>query len=468
MRTWTSTDGRTLEASLVQSDRSAVTLKLTSGREAVVPLERLSEADRAYIEKLSETGANLKPGLLPDETKINPSVEVEGGPRSFVTPHFLFESDRGVTKAFVSEAARVFEGTREAVAALPIGIVPKPAEGETRFRTLFLERDAFDREIARERGGESPVGPSAGTMVAGVYLPAKKEVLVPFSSLETTNSGSQVSLRRTSDVSTLIHEIVHQVMHDWLAMMPIWTAEGLAEYVSAVPYQNGRFEFKNAATGLKETLKEQYRIEEGQSVPVRHPADFLLGKDGAWTGRVDDYRSALILTYFFMHLDQPDKPGGALAAYLHLLGRSREDTEKFIADYNAAVKDFETKRLAFNQAVEAYNAAIKQYRAEADAYNQRINQYNAEAAKGVPEAERIKVGEAPAEPSVKQPMPLEVPAILKENAASAANGPIDILARIRDKARPALLRGRDPEEVATAMREAYAKMGIKLAIGRAK
>ena len=72
----------------------------------------------------------------------------------------------------------------------------------------------------------------------------------------------------------------------------------------------------------------------------------------------------------------------------------------------------------------------------------------------MPEAERIKVGEQPTAPSAKQPMPLEVPAILKDNSAVASGGPIDILAKMREKARPALLRDRDPEALATAMRQA--------------
>lgn len=459
-RTWTSRDGRSLEAALLHADRQSVTLKLRDGREAVIPIDRLGEADRAYLAELSATGSDLKLGAMPLETKIDPNVPVEGGPRTFVTPHFTFDSERGVTKAFISEAARVFEGTLEAVRGLPLGIDPKPAEGESRFRTRFLDRESFEREFLALRRSGASSGPGLPSVqnVAGVYLPGRREVLVPFSSLETTNSGSRISLRRGSDSSTLIHEITHQVMHDWLPMMPLWVSEGLAEYLSAVPYQNGRFEFKNAAGGLKESLRGDFGVPEGQPVPMHAPSAMVESGDAFWRGGTADYLSAMLLVYYFIHLDQPDKPCAALAAYLHLMGRSRQETETFIAEYNAAVKAFEEKRSAYNREIDAYNARVAAYRAEVAAYNDRVRLYNDQVRSGVPEASRVAVGAEPVAPEA--PKPIEVPAILKENASGG--GAIDVLGIIRTQARPALYRGREGSSLDEAVRAAYAGMGIAL------
>jgi len=50
LRTWTSADGRfRTQATLIQADSDAVTLKTADGRTSKVPLARLSAADRQYV-----------------------------------------------------------------------------------------------------------------------------------------------------------------------------------------------------------------------------------------------------------------------------------------------------------------------------------------------------------------------------------------------------------------------------------
>lgn len=471
VRVWTSQDGKAIEASLVQADRTAVILKLRNGREATVPLERLSEADRQHVATLAETGLTLRVGPMPAETKIDPNLPAEGGPKTYTTRHFTFECETEVTKAFISEASRVFEGTLEAVRSLPLGLDPKPAEGETRFRTLFLERASFEREFNRNRaeetasqnGGASVAPPGRGTdnvaNVAGVYIPKRREVLVPYSSLGVSMSGSKVSLRRSSDTSTLIHEVTHQVMHEWLGVMPLWLGEGLAEYLSAVPYQNGRFEFKNATAGLKETLAQDFGVDGGGVVVIHRPHELIDLSNAAWIGETSDYLSAMMLTFYFVHLDQPDKPCATLAAYLNLLGQSKRDVETHISDHNRAVTEFEAKRLAYNAEVEKFNASLARFKAEVDAYNGRVDTYNTQLRNGVPEGERIEVGAEPTPPT--PPADLVVPEILK---ASGDGKPVDFLAKIKESAKPALLRGRTDEQLDSDVVAAFGALGIPVSL----
>ncbi len=470
VRLWKSSDGKAIEASLIQADRTAVILKLRNGREATVPLERLSEADRQHVGDLVAAGSGLRVGTMPAETKIDPNLPAEGGPKTYTTAHFTFECETEVTKAFISEASRVFEGTLEAVRALPLGLDPKPAEGETRFRTLFLERGTFENEFNKNRtepetanpgSGASVAPPGAGTdnvaNVAGVYIPKRKEVLVPYTSLGVSMSGSKVSLRRGSDTSTLIHEVTHQVMHEWLPVMPLWLGEGLAEYLSALPYQNGRFEFKNAVAGLKEALREDYRIEEGEEVTIYLPHKLVDLSNAGWSGVPMDYLSAMMLTYYFVHLDQPEKPCATLAGYLSLLRQSKEDVEKHISEHNRAVKEFEAKRVAFNEEVGKYNALVTTYKGEVDAYNERVTTYNTQLRNGVPEGGRVKVGEEPVPPT--PPTELVVPEILKADDGQ----PIDFLAQMKKAARPALFRGRGNEQLDEEVIAAFAGIGIQVA-----
>lgn len=48
-RTWTDTDGRTVEADLVRKEATAVVLRVPDGREFTVPLARLSEEDQKWV-----------------------------------------------------------------------------------------------------------------------------------------------------------------------------------------------------------------------------------------------------------------------------------------------------------------------------------------------------------------------------------------------------------------------------------
>lgn len=466
LRIWTSNDGKTLEAAMLEADRGSVTLRLKGGQEVRVPLDRLSAPDRAHIEGLLATGASLRVGPMPEESKIDPNIAVEGGPTAYTTPNFAFECETAVTKAFIGEAARVFEGTLEAVRAIPLGIDPKPAAGETRFRTRFLERPTFEREFLQVQaagtpeGGrppDSPRGTANVANVAGVYLPLRKEVLVPYSSLGVTMSGSKVSLRKRSDTSTLVHEVTHQVMHDWLVVTPLWIGEGLAEYFSSLPYQNGRFDFKRAEAGLKTTLQEDYGIGGGGAVHMIPPSLLIRMTNADWTGTPQEYLSSLLMIHYLIHLDQPDKPAASLAAYLSLIRESRQNVETLISGFNSALKDFEVKRLAYNEEVDRYNTDLARYKAEVDAYNERVTRYNEQVRAGVAQADRLQVGPEPVAPV--PPADLEVPSVLRENTTEAGR-PIDFLARIRAAAEPGLLRGRQPDQLDRDLVSAYAAKGI--------
>ena len=49
MRTWTSSDGRTLEARFIEQDGSNVKIKTEAGREFTLPITRFSQADQEYV-----------------------------------------------------------------------------------------------------------------------------------------------------------------------------------------------------------------------------------------------------------------------------------------------------------------------------------------------------------------------------------------------------------------------------------
>ena len=53
LRTWTSTDGRTIQARFIDEKKDKVRIRRTDGRVFNIPLEQLSEEDRKYVKSLS-------------------------------------------------------------------------------------------------------------------------------------------------------------------------------------------------------------------------------------------------------------------------------------------------------------------------------------------------------------------------------------------------------------------------------
>lgn len=77
LRTFTNTEGKTLEAELVKADKSTATLRIKGGRLATVKLATLSENDRLFIQKwLSDKVPDLT--ITPDFDRGNSKDRVPG------------------------------------------------------------------------------------------------------------------------------------------------------------------------------------------------------------------------------------------------------------------------------------------------------------------------------------------------------------------------------------------------------
>lgn len=447
LRQWTSSQGKKVQASLLSLDGSTVKLRLKGGRELSLQADQLSEEDQAYLVEMKKAGRDFEAKAMPEETRIDLPVKVEGGPFEFRTEHYVFVSESEVGKSFISESAKVFEATYQAVRMLPLGLNPRPPDGDVKFRARFMTSASFQDEISNYITAEPNL------RVAGIYLAKRKKIWVPYVSIGAVKKGRQMTLKRTADTSTLVHEITHQMMHDWLVLTPMWFTEGMAEYMASVPYQNGRFEFKNSTRGLKDRLKSKYR---GVALRMISPDDLSKPNDeGAWGGGMEDYLSAMLWVHYFVRMDRGGH-GEAVAAYLKLMGRAKTDTRAFIDEYNAEVKVFEIKREKFNREVEAYNLAREKFQEQGRAYNTRVKKHNQQIVDGVEEEGRIEVGEKPVM-SLVPPERLELPAMLKANAGQ---GPIDVFAIANARAKPALMSGRDVEQMKEDVRAAYAEIGV--------
>lgn len=493
-REWISNDGKKLNATFVRQEANAVVLRLENNREVKVPVSRLSEADQVFLKDFSAglvaRIGEIKP--LPEETRPVDDFEVTGGPKTFFTPHFEFTTDLDVSKNFISEAAKIYEGTYEAIKALPHGLPLSPPEGTTHFRGMLMENAAFQARVKElNEPEEAPTGggifvgipASARTRTVGLYVPSEKSLLVPYESLGAKKIGSKLTLRKSSDTSTLVHEIAHQVMHDWLPFVPVWFAEGMAEYIAAVPSQSGRFEFRNAERGLKERLKDKYDLDKYEINSVRRlsrrvevksdPKSMAVDKTpdgvqgisnlggqpaperpgGSWSGSMDDYRDAMLHAYYLIHLADPSQPGLRVGQYLQEVEKGRATSSQIQKD----IVIYEQRRKKYNEEVESFNAALKVFQGEVDAYNTRVKKHNQQITDGIPEGERVEVGGIPNEPT--PPRDLVSPDSLKD---TSFDRPLNLQDLVWKASAPILEGDLSGAELDAAMQKAYESIGIKI------
>ncbi len=333
-RSWTSTDGRVVEAVFVSLEGESVRIRNRSGMEFTVPMERLSSADQQWARAQAQmqrqtppagaTAAGGAPGpLVPAAEKTWPRVvaledkpEVvvvreDAAKKEFVyrSPHYEFVCDSRLGANVVREFGRLFEATYLLNCKLPLDLKPKPEPLREYFRALLFT----NREDYLANGG------SEGS--AGVYSSGDKALKVPLQSLGVKMVGTRVSLDKTGDDdnATLIHEITHQMMNHWLRGLPTWYTEGSAEYAEMLEYQSsGRFTWSGMRGRLEEyvlrcnlwqttpfkmlDLKELMEIQpDAWSQALTRPVEVANGSRG--TQATQNYGSAGLLTYFFYHHD---------------------------------------------------------------------------------------------------------------------------------------------------------------------
>jgi len=449
-RQWTNTKGQTIRARFSHSADGFVTLVLESGREARVALAELSEDDRTFVRERSPSGRALPAGF-PEESRAA-EFAIEGGPRHFRTPHFAFHSERDVSPAFVREVARVFEGTHAALTALSFGEITIP-KGRDRFPIRFLGTASFRATLRSVPDLKRPEG------VAGVFLLQSREVIVPYEQVGARELGSRLTMRKTSDTSTLVHEVTHQLLHDRLALMPVWLSEGIAEYLASIPYQNGRFRFRQAERGLEERLATRYGWQGDDVIRLPHPSTLFAAQPAPWDEGIQGYRTALLYTWFLIHDDQPEARGEAMAHFFFRLDEMRHDTSLLITDYNAAVKAYRDEVVRYNRSIARYREDFADYRDAVEAYNDRARTYNREVREGVAPAQRIEVGEEPRAP--REPV-APVPPENLDHPPFAEPG--DLLRAVNRHALPSLVRGRSFDEMARRIEEAYAGRRIDVRV----
>jgi hypothetical protein len=254
-------------------------------------------------------------------------------------------------------------------------------------------------------------------------------------------------------------------MHRWLDVFPIWFCEGMAEYLSSVPFSENRFDFERIDDGIREHLQRGEGAVPASGgwlvVDLLSPEELMDVSHQRWSQAISNgggaglyYRSGLLLVYFLAHLDGKND-ADSLIRYFHETRGSELKRERYVADYNEAV---ERHRRDLIDWAEAYNKALVLHRMETVAYNQKVEVYNQQVRAGFAASERIDPGPRPGAPPEPIAKP-EPPSILAENPDG--NIPVDVKAG-EAEARGRLFAGRSPAALWAAMEKALASRKIRI------
>ena len=321
LRPWKDTMGRIIQATFVSATPENVTVRMADGKEHQIPLTRLSAEDQAFVKSQSATTqpattvlASPEPasGRTPVEKRVWPqnvivqsgSIEIqpveESAPaRKFVyrSEAFEFTSQAKLAGSVMKEVARTFESTRKLITDLPWGVVCRPPEGMERYLAALYET----RNDYIAAGGP----PNSG----GVYMTGDKIFKVPFPSIGLKLLGKTYAKDADYDGGTLIHEITHQLMHDYLPFLPVWVIEGTAEYTEMIPYNAGTFRADSHKSGLRDHIQEM--LKRGYTASIGNLEAHMTMNRGQWSGIAESsnramgelYFRSVLIVYFFCHLD---------------------------------------------------------------------------------------------------------------------------------------------------------------------
>ncbi|HBJ85942.1 MAG TPA: hypothetical protein DDZ88_19150 [Verrucomicrobiales bacterium] len=147
-----------------------------------------------------------------------------------------------------------------------------------------------------------------------MYMTGDKIFKVPFPSIGLEMRGKTWFKNDSYDGGTLIHEITHQLMHDYLPFLPVWVIEGTAEYTEMIPYNAGTFRADSHKSGLRDHIQEMQK--RGYTASIGNLEAHMTMNRGQWSGIAESsnramgelYFRSVLIVYFFCHLDGQNTP----------------------------------------------------------------------------------------------------------------------------------------------------------------
>lgn len=322
MREWSDRAGKKFTAEIIASDAWRATFALPGGGKTVLPLAHLGAADAASV---AAWRAENSAAPLVDPQRLAPwpgeasaaDIEVKTmaeDPKSRVFvhegAHFIIQSDVRLPLGVVRDLNAVFEGTRAALMALPLGL---HAGGERGKYPVLLFSNADDYARA---GGATASG--------GYFQGHTGRMLILLPNLGIRTEGVAKAFDYQKNLFIVKHEVAHQILRHWGHAFPVWFGEGLAEVIAATPYTRGRYTFSAMDTAIGAYVQKWRSPGDLKPMFLIPPSQLMEFTGPSWEARVagrsayELYNSAALFVYFLLRHDGAGD-GSAVAGFLGAL-----------------------------------------------------------------------------------------------------------------------------------------------------
>lgn len=353
-RRWVLRDGRGFEAELVAADGLRAAFAIGGKAPVHVAISELAASDAEAVRAWRRDRRN--PLVVPLQLAPWPAqagaaaTEVQargddGANFFYESSNFSIASDLKLPVSVVADLARVFEATRAALIAMPLGL---HAGGESEKYPVWLCKDA------------ASYGRSGGPSGSGGHFDGRSgRMLVLLPNLGIEEKSGSVRLNYGRNLFVLKHEVTHQLLAQWQRPMPMWLSEGLAEFVASLPYAAGRYTLQPPGAGLRDYLLKWRRSANDRSLRVTAPGRLMRLTPRDWEAAVgqqeayDLYDSAALLTFYFVQKDGGSRLAGFLEALRHNESSDAAEKAELMRDLTPDALAGEVLALARRLGVEA-------------------------------------------------------------------------------------------------------------------
>ena len=324
MREWTDRTGKKFTAEILANDAWRATFVLPDRSKAVLWLSQLSQADVDFAAKwraANPTAPLVDPQRLapwPAEAAaadIAVKLKTEDPKAAafvYEGAHFIMQSDVSLPLDVVRDLNGVFEATRAALMALPLG----------------LHRGGEEEKYAVHFFSTPERYAAAGGMTAsgGYFEGSTGRMLLLLPNLGIRATGFARTYDHQKNLFVLKHEVTHQILMRWGDAIPVWFGEGLAEVIAATPYVRGRYTFSGMDAAIAAYVQKWRSPGDPKPLHLITPAQLMDFTVSSWEERVagksayELYNSAALFVHFLL---LHDGDGSAVAGFLDTLRRER-------------------------------------------------------------------------------------------------------------------------------------------------
>ncbi len=324
MREWTDRAGRKFTAEIIATDAWRATFALPDRSKAVLGLAQLSPADLNFVtawRSANPTAPLVDPQRLapwPPEavaTDFDVKLKTEdpkAAAFAYEGAHFIMQSDVSLPLDVVRDLNGVFEATRAALMALPLGL-HRGGEKEKYSVSFFSTAEQY-----AEAGGV----PESG----GYFQGETGRMLLLLPNLGIRATGFARTYDHQKNLFVVKHEVTHQLLMRWGDALPVWFGEGLAEVIAATPYARGRYAFTSMDTAVAAYVQKWRSPGDTKPLNIIQPAQLMDFTVSSWEERVasrsayDLYNSAALFVYFLLRHDGAGD-GTEIAGFLDTIRR---------------------------------------------------------------------------------------------------------------------------------------------------